>query len=138
MIFVMILIRTLTLAAAVALTAFGSNSVARAVPFVAAFQPLNSAVQPYSGIMHLDFNRGTISGTYDDTSIQPRGPLVDRRLVHVSGGVDEHGSLTLLIGPLTVHGTMHGRWMSGTATFRGRLYAFKAREGLPGKPVEHR
>jgi hypothetical protein len=53
----------------------------------------------------------------------------------VSGGVDGKGYITLLIGPLTVRGTLEGQWIGGTATYGGRTYTFRARQGSPGHPV---
>lgn len=124
--------------ALVALTmtlALTSQSTARNIPYVAAFAPINSTAQPYSGDMTLNFNHGTISGSYTDTSIKPGGPLHNRRNVAVSGGVDGKGYITLLIGPMSVRGTLSGQSISGTATFGGRHYTFKARQGSPGHPV---
>lgn len=128
--------RVLALAAVLSAMALTSQSVARNVPYVAAFAPLNSMAQPYSGNMKLNFNNGTISGWYDDTSIKPGGPLSNRRNVEISGGVDGKGYITLLIGPMSVHGTLEGQWISGTASFNGRKYTFRARQGSPGHPAQ--
>ena len=115
--------------------AMSTQAVARNVPYVAAFAPLNSSAQPYSGNMKLNFNHGTISGTYTDTSLKPGGPLYNRRDIPVSGGVNSSGHATLLIGPLSFHGTLSGQWFSGSATVNGRIYTFKARQGSPGNPA---
>ncbi|MGC2130789.1 MAG: hypothetical protein WA629_11910 [Candidatus Aquilonibacter sp.] len=112
-----------------------TQPVTRNVPYVAAFTLLNSNAQPYSGNMTLNFNHGKISGTYTDTSLKPGGPLYNRRNVPVSGGVNSSGHATLLIGPLSFHGTLSGEWFSGSATVNGRIYTFKARQGSPGKPA---
>ena len=127
------LARSLFLALLALLTvAYGAQSVVRNVPYVAAFAPLNSSASPFSGTMRLNFNHGIVSGYYDDTSISPRGPLANRLRVPVSGGVSGDGSINLLIGPLSFHGRLHGRWMKGTATAYGRIYTFSAKQGVPG------
>jgi hypothetical protein len=128
-------LRFLSLALLALTFAMSTQAVAKDVPYVAAFAPLNSNAQPYSGNMKLNFNHGTISGTYTDTSLKPGGPLYNRRNVPVSGGVNSSGHATLLIGPLSFHGTLSGQWFSGTATVKGRIYTFKARQGSPGNPV---
>jgi hypothetical protein len=128
-------LRLLSLALLALTIAMTTQSVARDVPYVAAFVPIHSNAQPYSGNMTLNFNHGTISGKYTDTSLKPGGPLYNRRNVPVSGGVNSSGQATLLIGPLSFHGTLSGQWFSGTATAKGRIYTFKARQGSPGKPA---
>jgi hypothetical protein len=115
--------------------ALNAHSVARNVPYVAAFQPANSVAQPFSGTMSLTYNHGIVSGTYTDSSSDPRAPLANRVRLAVSGGVDSTGNMTLLIGPLSFHGTLHGQWIKGTATVYGRIYTFQARQGAPGKPA---
>jgi len=112
--------------------AMSAHSVARDVPYVAAFTPVNSNAAPDSGTMKLNFNHGIISGTYTDTSIKPGAPLYNRRNVPVSGGVDSSGRANLIIGPLSFRGTLEGPLFSGTATVHGRRYTFKAHQGTPG------
>jgi hypothetical protein len=85
--------------------------------------------------MNLTYSRGIISGTYTDMSTDPRAPLANRIRVPVSGGVDSTGNMTLVIGPLSFHGTLRGQWIKGTATIYGRIYTFQARQGAPGKPA---
>lgn len=112
----------LVAALAVLLLAVSAHGVARNVPFFAAFRPLHSVGQPYSGNLRLDFNRGVISGWYSDASIKPGGPLAHRMHVPVTGGVDRSGIAHLTIGPLSFRGHIHGQWISGTATARGRFF----------------
>lgn len=112
---------------------YGAQSVVRDVPYVAAFAPINSVAQPFSGTMRLNFNHGIVSGYYNDTSGAPGAPLANRLRVPVSGGVSSDGSINLVIGPLSFHGKLHGRWMSGTAFIHGRIYTFKAKQGVPGQ-----
>ncbi|HEX8805962.1 MAG TPA: hypothetical protein VF741_03390 [Candidatus Aquilonibacter sp.] len=116
--------------------ALNSQSVARNIPFVAAFSPLNSMAYPFSGEMQLNFNRGIISGTYSDTSIRPGGPLRNRRNVAITGGMDDQGNIHLSIGPMRVRGTLDGQWISGTATVDRRMFTFRARQGAPGQPAQ--
>ena len=125
----------LALASLVLTLALTSQSVARNVPYVVAYAPINSSAHPYSGTMSLNFNHGTISGTYTDASTKPGGPLYNRRNVGISGGVDDKGYITLVIGPMTVRGTLSGESISGTASFGGHRYTFRAHQGRPGHPA---
>ncbi len=123
------LLRCLAVASLALTFAMATPTVAHNVSYVVAFTPANSNAQPYSGSMKLNFNHGTISGTYSDTSLKPGGPLYRRRNVPITGGVDASGHATLLIGPLSFRGTLNGQWFSGTATASGRIYTFKAHQG---------
>ncbi len=113
-------------------TGYGASSVARNVPYVAAFAPLNSNAHPYSGTMRLNFNQGVISGTYTDTSVKPGGPLANRINAPVTGGLSANNYLHFAIGALSFRGTLNGEWIKGTATYHGRSYTFEARQGVPG------
>jgi hypothetical protein len=124
-------IRCLALVAVVLTLGISSESVVRGVAYEMTFGPVNN-VHWYSGNMLLNFNRGTISGTYNDTSVRPRGPLNNRRNVPVSGGVNSENHVTLLIGPLTFRGTLSGETISGTATQGSRVFTFRARQGQVG------
>jgi hypothetical protein len=108
-----------------------SQSVLRDVRFEVTFGPVN---QPhfYSGNMLLNFNKGTVSGTYNDTSVRPGGPMHNRRNVPVSGGLNSEAHATLLIGPLTFRGTLQGESYTGTATWGSRVFTFNARQTSTG------
>jgi len=130
-----VFVRGVTLALAVATVALTSQTVSRNVRYNVTFQQLNSNQPLYSGNLLLDFSKGTISGTYTDTSISPRGPMNNRRNVPVSGGLNPQGHITLVIGPLTFRGTVSGDSFSGTATSGARVFTFKAHPGWPGHPA---
>jgi len=115
-------------------TAFGASSVARNVPYVAAFAPLNSKAHPFSATMQLNYNKGIVSGTYTDTSSKPGSPLANRRNVALTGGLGDNGVLHFAVGTLSFRGTLQGVWIKGTATSHGRNYTFEAKQGAPGKP----
>lgn len=95
--------------------------------YVAAFQPtFGTAGVPYSGLMHLKFDHGIISGTYESTSVRP-DPMRGR-IINVTGTVS-HGNVMLHISSLSMttatidsHGTIQG-----TANWQGRLYNFLAK-----------
>jgi hypothetical protein len=118
--------------ASVALTlGITSQSVVRNVRYDMSFGPVNQ-VHFYSGNMLLNFNNGTVSGTYNDTSVRPSGPLNNRRNVPVSGGLNAEGHMTLLIGRMTFRGTVQGESYTGTATMGSRVFTFRARQTSPG------
>jgi len=107
------------------------HGVARNVPYVIGFHPLNSSAHPYLGQMHLNFNGGVISGTYTDISNKPGSPFANGYNIPVTGGIN--GShVTLNIRQVTFRGTMSGDKMSGSATIRGSIYTFAAQQGTPG------
>jgi hypothetical protein len=121
---------------ALAFMALTPNSAEQNVPFVAAFRPLHSIAQPYTGNLRLSFNgSGIINGRYTDTSIRPYGPLANRVNATVTGGVNESGYIHFTIAGLAFYGKLNGTWISGTLRARGRLYEFKAREGTNWKPI---
>jgi hypothetical protein len=107
------------------------SGVARNVPYVIGFHPLNSSQHPYLGQMHLNFNHGVISGTYTDISIKPGSPFANAHNIPVSGGVSS-SQVTLIIRQVTFRGTISGEKMSGSATIRGSIYQFAAQQGSPG------
>lgn len=107
------------------------QGVARNLPYVIAFHPLNSSQHPYVGQMHLNFNNGIISGTYTDISAKPGSPFANGHNIPVSGGVSS-SNVTLKIRLISFKGTMHGNKMSGSATIRGSIYTWAAQEGSPG------
>jgi hypothetical protein len=127
-------IRCFACAAVVLTLGITSQSVVRNVRYEMTFGPVN---QPhfYSGNMLLNFNQGTVSGTYNDTSVRPGGPMHNRRNVPVSGGLNAEGHATLLIGPLTFRGTLKGQTYSGTATWGSRVFTFNARQTTSGTPA---
>jgi hypothetical protein len=101
-----------------------------ATPYVAAFAPVfGISGVPHTGNMQLFVHGGTISGTYTGTSVAP-DPL-DERIVPVTGSISrDDGHVQLYIGMLSLQGTMaNDGTISGTATYRGRLYEFMARPG---------
>jgi hypothetical protein len=126
-----VLIRCLALALAALTLGVTSQSVVRNVRYDMSFGPVNQ-VHFYSGNMLLNFNRGTVGGTYNDTSVRPGGPLNNRRNVPVSGGLNAEGRMTLLIGRLTFRGTVQGEIYSGTATMGSRVFTFRARQTSSG------
>jgi hypothetical protein len=112
-----------------------NSGVQTATPYVAAFAPIfGTSGVPHSGTMRLVVSDGAISGTYTGTSFGPDS--LDDRIVSVSGSVNENdGYVQLFIGGvLSLRGTManDGR-ISGTATYRGRLYEFVAAPGTLGR-----
>lgn len=107
------------------------QTVAQNVPYVIGFHPLNSSAHPYVGQMHLNFNKGVISGTYTDISNKPGSPFANARNIPVTGGVSgEH--VSLIIRNVTFRGTTTGEKMSGSGTIRGTVYTFAAQQGTPG------
>jgi hypothetical protein len=104
---------------------------ARSVPYVIGFHPMHSSQTPYLGQLHLTFNNGVVSGTYTDLSIRPGSPFANAQNLPVSGNVSE-SHVTLIIRQVTFRGTMSGNKMSGSATIRGSIYTFEARQGTPG------
>ena len=103
----------------------------RNVPYVMGFHPLHSSQTPYVGQLHLNFNKGIISGTYTDISTRPGSPFASAYNIPVSGGVSG-SNVTLVIRQITFRGTMSGNKMHGSATIRGTIYTFAAQEGTPG------
>jgi len=123
----------MTLAVPLHVRAVTVQSVVNNVPYVIGFHPLNSSAHPYVGQMHLNFNKGVISGTYTDISNRPGSPFANARNVPVAGGLSgEH--VTLHIRQVTFRGTMSsdGNKISGSATIRGSIYTFAAQRGTPG------
>jgi hypothetical protein len=100
-----------------------------ATSYVAAFAPVLGIYGVlHSGEMLLSVHDGTIEGTYTGTSVAP-DPL-DDRIVPVTGSISpDDGHVQLFIGgALSLQGTMaEDGTITGTATYRGRLYAFEAR-----------
>ncbi len=120
-----------TLAVPYSAGAVAIHGIARNVPYVIGFHPLNSSQHPYLGQMHLNFNNGIVSGTYTDISIKPGSPFANAQNLAVSGGVS--GShVTLNIRQVTFRGTVSGEKMSGSATIRGSIFVFEAQQGSPG------
>ena len=108
-----------------------TSGVARNVPYVAAFQPLMSANIPFSARMVLNYNNGVVSGNYTDMSIQPNAPFANRTNVPISGGVDGDNIHFSIGVAFTFNGKIEGDTISGSATYRGRIYQFLARQGVP-------
>jgi len=108
-----------------------------ATPYVAAFSPVfGISGYPHTGVMQIAVNDGTISGTYSGTSVGP--DFLNDRFVPVSGSVSPNdGYVQLHIGgALSLRGTMaNDGTISGTATYRGRLYEFLARPGTAGSGI---
>lgn len=121
----------MTLFAPLQVRAVTVQTVAQNVPYVIGFHPLNSSAHPYVGQMHLNFNKGVISGTYTDISNKPGSPFANARNIPVTGGVSgEH--VSLIIRNVTFRGTTSGEKMSGSGTIRGTVYTFAAQQGTPG------
>lgn len=127
----MALAMTAALAFPAIVGAVAIQGVVHNVPYVIAFRPLNTQQHPFLGQMHLNFNNGIISGTYTDMSVRPGSPFANAKNIPVSGGVS-NSHLTLIIRQVTFRGTMNGEAMSGSATIRGTINEFKARQGTPG------
>ncbi len=108
-----------------------TTGVARNVHYVAAFQPLFGANIPFSGRIVLNFNNGIVSGSYSDMSIQPNAPFSNRVNVPISGGVDGDNIHFSIGGTFTFNGKIERDAISGSATFRGQIYQFLARQGVP-------
>jgi hypothetical protein len=81
--------------------------------------------------MHLNFNKGIVSGTYTDISTRPGSPFANAHNIAVSGGVSG-SQITLRVRQITFRGTLSGEKMSGSATIRGSIYTFSAQQGTPG------
>lgn len=113
-----------------AVTVNGS-ATAQNVPYVIGFQPLHSSQTPYLGQLHLNFNRGIVSGTYTDISVRPGSPFANAHNIPVAGGLSGT-QITLHIRQITFRGTLTGEKMNGSATIRGAVYTFHARQGTPG------
>ena len=111
--------------------AVNSSVTAQNVPYVIGFQPLHSSQTPYLGQLHLNFNKGIISGTYTDLSIRPGSPFANAHNIPVSGGLSG-SQVSLHIRQITFRGTLTGEKMSGSATIRGSVYTFHAQQGTPG------
>lgn len=111
--------------------AINGSATAQNVPYVMGFQPLHSSQTPYLGQLHLNFNKGIISGTYTDLSIRPGSPFANARNIPVSGGLSG-SQVTLIIRQIKFRGTLTGEKMSGSATIRGSIYTFHAQQGTPG------
>lgn len=103
----------------------------RNVHYVAAYQPLVGGSIPFSGSLVLNFNRGIVSGTYTDESIQPGAPFANRRNAPVSGGVDGDNIHLNIGGSFSFNGKLEGDTISGSAFYRGRIYQFLAKQGTP-------
>lgn len=111
--------------------AINGTATAQNVPYVMGFQPLHSSQTPYLGQLHLNFNKGIISGTYTDISVRPGSPFANARNLPVSGGLSG-SQVSLHIRQITFRGTLTGEKMSGSATIRGSIYTFHAQQGTPG------
>ena len=111
--------------------AIQTNGVARNVHYVAAFQPLNGGSIPFSAEMVLNYNNGIISGTYNDRSIQPNAPFANRTNVPVAGGVSGDNIHFSIGMTFSFNGKIEGDTISGSAYWRGRIYEFLARQGVP-------
>ncbi|MGA8475029.1 MAG: hypothetical protein WB681_08185 [Candidatus Cybelea sp.] len=104
-------------------------------PYVAAFTPeFGPSGVPYVGRMQLVVRDGTIDGTY--TGISARPDFLTNRISQVTGTVNSgDGYVQLNVGnALAFRGTMDADGtISGTATYRGRLYEFVAKPGSPAR-----
>jgi hypothetical protein len=107
------------------------QGAANNVPYVIGFHPLHSSQTPYLGQMHLNFNKGIVSGTYTDISTRPGSPFANAHNIAVSGGLSG-AQVTLHIRQVTFRGTLSGEKISGSATIRGTIYTFTAQQGTPG------
>jgi len=126
-----VLLASVSIAPALAVTNTGGHAAA---PYVAAFAPVFGVNGfPHTGVMDIAVHDGEISGTYSGTSVGP--DYLNDRIVPVSGTISPNdGYVQLFIGgALTLRGTMaNDGTISGTATYRGRLYEFVAQPGTAG------
>lgn len=111
--------------------AISTNAEVRNVPYVVAYQPSigGNGATPYSGKMTLNYDRGIVSGRYTDESIKPGAPFAQRPNTSVSGGVNGHRIHFTIGGSFSFNGTIEGETISGSATYRGRIYNFMAKQG---------
>lgn len=111
--------------------AISTNAEVRNVPYVVAYQPSigGNGGTPYSGKLILNYNHGIVSGRYTDESIKPGAPFAQRPNTSVSGGVDGNRIHFTIGGSFTFNGTIEGETISGSATYRGRIYNFMAKQG---------
>lgn len=108
-----------------------SGVTAQNVPYVIGFHPLNSSQSPFLGQLHLNFNKGVVSGTYTDLSTRPGSPFANAHNIPVSGGLSG-SQISLHIRMITFRGTLTGEKMSGSATINGSIFTFSAQQGTPG------
>jgi hypothetical protein len=107
--------------------ALDRSSVARNLPYTATYVPINAMTGPFSGDMRLTFNRGAISGIYNDTSKRAQAPLFAQRNATVIGSIDTEGNVIMHIGHvLDFRGTIKGQLITGIAIVDGRKYNFRA------------
>lgn len=101
------------------------------IDYVAAFTPQFAGGFPYSGALHLVFRNGIISGTYRDTSIKPGAPFSGGTIASIAGGTDgSHlhfsiGTTVRVVGTISSDASS----ITGTMTWRNRIYAFLAKRG---------
>ncbi|HEX8805961.1 MAG TPA: hypothetical protein VF741_03385 [Candidatus Aquilonibacter sp.] len=82
---------------------------------------------PFTGNMVLTFNRGSISGNYNDTSKLAQAPLFGQRNVTVIGSIDTESNVVLHIGhDISMRGRVTGQMMTGVLIWNGRKYNFRA------------
>jgi hypothetical protein len=109
--------------------AITAQSVVPNVHYVCAFAPVFSNSYPYSGALVLTYNHGILSGTYRDLSIKPGSPFRYGTIQQVSGGVSGD-SIHFQIGAgFSFNGKLQGDIIDGSATARGRIYQFYAKQG---------
>lgn len=109
------------------IAALDRTTVARNVAYHATYVPVSKMNGPFTGDMTLTFNKGTISGTYNDTSKLAQAPLFAQKNATVVGSIDTEGTVTLHIGGvMSVRGTTNGNVITGTAIVQDRKYTFRA------------
>jgi hypothetical protein len=110
------------------IAALDRTTVARNVAYHATYVPVTSKMNgPFTGDMTLTFNRGTISGTYNDTSKLAQAPFFGQKNATVVGSIDTEGTVTMHIGAkMSVRGTTNGNVITGTAIVDERKYTFRA------------
>jgi hypothetical protein len=110
------------------IAALDRTTVARNVAYHATYVPITSKMTgPFTGDMTLTFNRGTISGTYSDTSKLAQAPFFGQKNATVVGSIDTEGTVTMHIaGKMSIRGTTNGNMITGTAIVDQRQYTFRA------------
>jgi hypothetical protein len=99
------------------------------VHYVCAFAPVFSNAYPYAGALIISYNHGIISGTYRDESIKPGSPFRYGTTQQVSGGVSGDSIHFQIGGFFSFNGKLQGEVIDGSATSRGRIYQFYAKQG---------
>jgi hypothetical protein len=103
-------------------------------PYIAAFTPaFGLTSMPYAGQMQLTISDGTVTGTYTGISVRP-DPL-NGRITPVTGTVSSDGHVQFYVGnAMSFRGEVYADGtISGSADYRGQIWDFMAKPGMPGR-----